>query len=188
MGGVFQVKAEESGGDKTWDFTAIGAGEANIQGTAGTYDGLTVDATNGKFYSRGSDLQVNDKTVIKVPLVEGSNKITVVSYPNYHYYTLGGETADADEFSQTYTYSDSLKSVDIVATNTAYLYSIKREVTSASGSKAVGVEISYDGTKIVTIAGSYTSDFSVVSTPASYEFSAEPDATKLSAANPSVPM
>ncbi len=138
----------------TWDFHSsdgnyYAAGSANVQGSVGTLDAtasdgstivLTVDASSGKLYSRGGDAQFNNGTIIKVPVQSTSDVVTVVSYPNYHYYTIGGIAAEADETSHTATAAEvSAKCVEIVATNTAYLFSIS--VTQAGGSAPVAQDI-----------------------------------------------
>ena len=113
--------------DITWDFQNEFAKDAvNIQGNTGvvadpdTLVELQIDATTGKLTSRGGDAQFNSGAIIKVPVSAGS-VVTVVSYPNYHYYTVAGTAADADTVSVT---AEAAGFVEIVATNTAYLYSI----------------------------------------------------------------
>ena len=82
---------------------------------------LSVDATTGKLNARGTDAQFNAGTIIKVPVSVGS-VVTVVSYPNYHNYTVAGEAATADETVVTATEAGY---IEIVATDTSYLYSIE---------------------------------------------------------------
>lgn len=123
----------------TWDFHSSGgnyaeAGKANIQNTVGTLDAtasdgstisLTVDATIGKLYARGSDAQLNYGTIVKVPVKNAGDAVTVVSFPNYHNYTVGGTAAEADETTYEATATDASQGyVEIVATGGAYLYSI----------------------------------------------------------------
>lgn len=134
-------EASASSATALWDFHSpdgnyYEAGSANIQGSTGTLDAtaddgstitLTVDASNnGKLYSRGNgDAQFNNGTIIKVPVVSSSDEVTVVSYPGYHNYTVGGTAADADETVYTATASDVQQGfVEIIATGSAYLYSI----------------------------------------------------------------
>ena len=113
----------------TWDFqNNYASGAVNIQQTTGTVvidDGviaLLVDASaNGKLQTRGSDAQFNKDTIIKVPVSVGS-VVTVVSHPGYHNYTVAGTDADAD--SVTTAVATEAGYVEIVATATAYLYSI----------------------------------------------------------------
>ena len=81
---------------------------------------LYVDATSGKLSSRDSDAQFNSGAKIQVPVSSGS-VVTIVSYPNYHKYTIAGTAASAD--THTYTAS-SYGYVEIISTADAYLYSI----------------------------------------------------------------
>lgn len=125
-------------GDVTavWDFKnhlPTGINEAtNFEGKTGelasTVEGITmfVDATNGKLKGRDSDAQFNNGTILRVPVKSAKDIVTVVCYPNYHNYTVGGEAADADEFSHKASTSEATQGyVEVVATATAYLYSIK---------------------------------------------------------------
>lgn len=131
----FVAKAQ---GDVTavWDFKnhlPAGINEATaIEGTTGevasTVEGITmfVDASNGKLKGRDSDAQFNNGTILRVPVKSAKDIVTVVSYPGYHNYTVGGEAADADEFSHKASTSEATQGyVEVVATATAYLYSIK---------------------------------------------------------------
>ena len=110
----------------TWDFTSMASSEVNIQGSTGTVQGtsesilLTVDATSGKLATRGNDAQFNSGTIIKVPVNIGS-VVKVVSYPNYHNYTVDGTAASDDTTEIT---SEKAGYIEIVATGGAYLYSI----------------------------------------------------------------
>jgi hypothetical protein len=113
-----------------WDFqnvtpsTLEGTSIQKTTGTvAGTLDGvsLEVDATNGKFAQRTSDAQFNEGTIIKVPVSKDS-VVTVVSYPGQHNYTINGVAAESDTETVTATEAGY---VEIVATASSYLYSIK---------------------------------------------------------------
>ena len=121
-----------------WDFqTGYTNGEVSIQSTTGTVANktysdikLAIDATSsGKFSTRGSDVQVNNGTVIKVPVSVGS-VVTVVSYPNYGYFTYDGDanasTANSTAKANTFDLPAATEKgyVAITATNTAYFYSI----------------------------------------------------------------
>lgn len=131
----FIAKAQ---GDVTavWDFKnhlPAGINEAtNFEGKTGelasTVEGITmfVDATNGKLKGRDSDAQFNNGTILRVPVKSAKDIVTVVCYPNYHNYTVGGEAADSDEFSHKASTSEATQGyVEVVSTATAYLYSIK---------------------------------------------------------------
>ena len=115
----------------TWDFQTMASGVVSIQsGNTGTVNSdvngvqLSVVANSGKLQTRGSDAQFNSTAVIRVPVASGS-VVTVVSYPNYHNYTVAGTAASADTTTYTATDSDVATGyIEIVATATAYLYSI----------------------------------------------------------------
>ena len=65
------------GEDTTIDLSATGA---NIQKTTGVYQGLEIDATNGKFAdNNGGWTQVNTGTVIKLNVLEGAT-VSVTAY------------------------------------------------------------------------------------------------------------
>ena len=160
---VVTVRAQDV--TATWDFHSAdgnyyAAGSANIQNAVGTLDAtasdgsaitLTVDATNnGKLYSRGGgDAQFNNGTIIKVPVKSTADVVTVTSYPNYHYYTVGGSEADADTYAHTAKASEvSAGFVQIIATNTAYLFSIS--VTQKAEAAAVSLTWDYTSNQIPT--------------------------------------
>lgn len=120
----------------TWDFQngiPSTITTVNIERTTGTVDSdvegisLTVDATNGKLsYRSQGDAQYNSGTKIQVPVRHINDVVTVVSYPGYHYYTVGGNYADADTYVYNATSTDAQHGyVEIVATGGAYIYSIK---------------------------------------------------------------
>ena len=160
---VVTVRAQDV--TATWDFHSADGnyyadGSANIQNAVGTLDAtasdgstitLTVDATNnGKLYSRGGgDAQFNNGTIIKVPVKSTADVVTVTSYPNYHYYTVGGSEADADTYAHTAKASEvSAGFVQIIATNTAYLFSIS--VTQKAEAAAVSLTWDYTSNQIPT--------------------------------------
>ena len=61
----------------TIDLSATGA---NIQGNKGEYEGLSVDATNGKFADNGASwVQVNSGTVITLNVADGAT-VSVSAY------------------------------------------------------------------------------------------------------------
>lgn len=130
--------AAKAQGDVTalWDFknnipeginatTAIEKTTGEVQSTVEGIS-LFVDATNGKLKGRDTDAQFNAGTIIRVPVKSAKDIVTVVSYPNYHNYTVGGEAADADEFSHKASTAEVAAGyVEIVGTESSYLYSIK---------------------------------------------------------------
>ena len=128
--------------DAVWDFktaTPSTITTTNIQKTTGTVVSnqdkvsLTVDASNnGKLqYNSKGYAQFNNGTIIKVPVVNVGSVITVVSYSGQSNYTIGsGEgqiPADTSTDTDVYTVkaTDVEKGyVEIIATSTAYIYSI----------------------------------------------------------------
>lgn len=90
------------------------------EGNTGTFEGLTIDATNGKVAARDSDTQINAGSKI-IFNVKAGTVVTVNTYPNYHSYTLNGVAADSDSFSQYYAVDTE---VTFETTSQVYLYSI----------------------------------------------------------------
>ena len=137
----------------TWDFNSASGnyyekGSANIEGSVGTLDAtasdgstitLTVDATSGKLQSRGTgDAQFNSGTIIKVPVKIAGDEVTVVSYPGYHNYTVGGAAAEADETKHEATAAEATQGyVEIVGTGSSYLYSISVVLKENAGGEEV---------------------------------------------------
>lgn len=116
----------------TWDFRHMAAGTIALQGTTGTVPSdiegiaLTVDATQGKLQSRGTDAQFNAGTIIRVPVRSAKDSVYVTSYPKYHHYTVGGTPATADLTAYKASSADAAQGyVEVVATGSAYLYAIR---------------------------------------------------------------
>ena len=151
-----------------WDWqneTPSTISSVNIQKTTGTVasdvDGieLTVDATceNGKLAagsnSTGKYAQFNKGTIIKVPVVSNKDKLTVISYPGQHKYTIGGTAASADETNYSVTDADVKQGyVEIIATGGAYIYSItivqdKSAAPSGDDETATDVTATWDFVK-----------------------------------------
>ena len=134
--GLSAVADNQEAADVTaiWDFQNVnpaslsGVGIEGSTGTvASTVEGieLTVDATAGKLKQRDSDAQFNENTIIRVPVKNAGDEVTVVSYPGYHNYTIAGVAAEADATTYTAVAADAGNGyVEIVATGSAYLYSI----------------------------------------------------------------
>ena len=117
----------------TWDFKSIAAGAVHYEGNTGTVASdvegveLTVDATNkGKLKSRGSDAQFNKNTIIRIPVKSTRDHVSVISYPGYHNYTVGGTAADADTVWHKATTQEVASGyVEVVGTGGSYLYKIQ---------------------------------------------------------------
>ena len=87
---------------------------------------MFVIAKSGKFAVRTSDVQVNAGTYLRVPVQSTSDVVTVVSYPGYYNFKINGTAATANTTTHTATSGEVSKGyVEIAATATCYLYSIK---------------------------------------------------------------
>lgn len=124
---VITGKEREEGGEEpvveypilyTWDFTDANSActlEGGGQGTTYSYPSdkdpnvtLEVDATNGKFNPRGTDVQVNASTIINVPVQAEGDVITIYNYrdgSNGVTYTIGTEEKTANNVTYEYTVS-----------------------------------------------------------------------------------
>ena len=94
---------------------------------ASTLDGVSmyVIGQYGKFAQRSSDAQFNAKTSLRIPVTSTSDVVTVVSYPGYHNYKVGGVAASADKTTHKATTSEvSQGYVEIFSTGNSYLFSI----------------------------------------------------------------
>ena len=117
----------------TWDFKSMAAGAVHYEGNTGTVASdvegveLTVDATNkGKLKSRGSDAQFNKNTIIRIPVKSTRDHVSIISYPGYHNYTVGGTAADADTVWHKATTQEVASGyVEVVGTGGSYLYKIQ---------------------------------------------------------------
>ena len=110
----------------SWVFNASGFGTTIYEGTAGYYQGLYLDGTNGKIGGRASDTQMNAGAVIKVP-VKGNCSITVTASSagaQYALYTINGTPASTTELATTVEYTGGAGTINIVSTGTAYIGSI----------------------------------------------------------------
>lgn len=93
--------------------------------------GVSSSATNGKFAivknDAGNYVQINEGTTVKIN-IKGSlgvgSVLTIEAYPGQSNYTVNGEEV-GDLYQYTLTQEDFTKGyVELVATSTAYLYSI----------------------------------------------------------------
>ena len=90
----------------------------------------TVTGTGIKLqYNSSGYVQFNPTTAIRVPVESTKDIVKVVSYSGQYHYTIGGIAATANETCYGATADDVTQGyVEIIATSTAYLYSIKRIV------------------------------------------------------------
>lgn len=152
----------------TWDFqNRIPASLSDVvfQGNAGEVASdvegvsLYVDATNGKFdvKNRSSDVQVNAGTIIRVPVKSARDVVAVTPYPNYGYFTIGGEEGDVTNVTEHKATSAEVAAgyVDIVATGSSYLYKITVTFVSDVQAKEI-YSTSFSEWKAVTAAPTET--------------------------------
>ena len=135
----------------TWDFQNLipaSIADVNIQGADATgtvdsdVDGIklnvlaAVAGTNIKLqYNSQGYAQFNQNTCIQVPVKSTKDVVTVVSYPGQSKYTVGGEDATGQNtFIHTATAAEVAQGyVEIIATATAYLYSIQVVLNEPEG-------------------------------------------------------
>lgn len=117
---------------------------ANFQGKEGdlasTVEGITmhVNATQGKLKGRTKDAQFNTGAILQIPVKSANDLVTVTTYPNYHYLTVGGKAATADVTEYKATSAEVAKGyVEVVATGGCYLYQVKVVHVSAIQEKAL---------------------------------------------------
>lgn len=81
---VSAVRSEDQVWDLTSDNTSV---RPVLQGTSGEFDGIQIDAVNGKFAPRAGDTQINQGTVLGVPVAANSSGAVL-------HITLSGGTAE----------------------------------------------------------------------------------------------
>lgn len=102
---------------------------ATIQNDTGEWNGIHIDATNGKFAPRESDIQINQNTCLSIPVDKNEAGAEIVL-------NLSGGTATVNVFEQSYPSNNGKitipvsgnqtgKSVDIVFETQGYLKSIE---------------------------------------------------------------
>ena len=131
----------------TIDLSATGA---NIQGTTGTYEGLDIDATNGKFAdNNGGWVQVNTGTIISFNVAEGA-MVSVTAYSSADSFTV----AIADGVCTiTCVGNDYLKAITI---KYAVVYSENTTIDlSATGANIQGAIGAYEGLNIDATNGKF---------------------------------
>lgn len=105
-----------------------------FQGNTGTVKSdvegieMYVDATNGKFNAkdRQTDVQFNQGTKLQIPVKSAGDEVTVVNYPGYNKYTIGGAAATSDDNTHKATVAESKQGyVEVAATDGCYRYQIQ---------------------------------------------------------------
>ena len=112
--------------------TPASIADVHIEGTTGTVASdvegieLAVDATSGKLKSNGDNVQFNNGTIIRVPVVSSNDVVTVVAHPyNFTEVMIGGNVYNTETTEYKATAADAATGFVIVqATTNFYLYSI----------------------------------------------------------------
>ncbi len=131
----------------TIDLSATGA---NIQGATGKYEGLSIDATNGKFAdNNGGWVQVNTSTIIKLNVLEGA-EVSVTAYSSADNFDI----VIADGICTiTCTANDYLKAISI---NYPIVYSENTTIDlSATGANIQGGTGVYEGLSVDATNGKF---------------------------------
>ncbi len=127
---------------RTWDLTESSAVERpNLQGNEGEYDGIQIDATNGKFFPRSSDVQINAGTILKVP-VEANSDGAVLTI------SLSGNPATVEVNGQQYTFTKST-AIELGSSETDTTCEVTFLETQGEG------ETNYSSAYVASIALSY---------------------------------
>lgn len=136
----------------TWDFQNLipeSMADVNIQGTKeadvpSNVDGIVmhVISNGGKLaYNSNGYAQFNTNTTLQVPVRNKGDEVTLISYPGQSNYSVGGEDATGQNtFVHKATAEEAVQGyVEVVATKTAYIYSIET-VLKAPSTETVLVE------------------------------------------------
>ncbi len=131
----------------TIDLSATGA---NIQGSTGVYEGLEVDATNGKFAdNNGGWVQVNTGTIIKLNVAEGA-QVSVTAYSSADSFEVSIENGVA---TITAVANDYLKAITI---NYPVIYDENTTIDlSATGANIQGSTGVYEGLEVDATNGKF---------------------------------
>ncbi len=142
---VYPVVYEES---TTIDLSATGA---SIQGSVGMYEGLEVDATNGKFAdNNGGWTQVNAGTVIRLNVLDGA-EVSVKAYSSADNFTI----AIADGVCTiTCTANDYLGSITVFYP-IVYDKAATINLSATNGAHIEGSVGSYEGLTVDATSGKF---------------------------------
>lgn len=159
-GGLFssKAKAEISGGTvKTWNFRGgqEGAYEQKLQGTTGEFDGLTIDATSGKCFSRFDkdgkfDTQINAGTKFTVPVPAESDWTLEIISRDTNVWKVGS--------------TEAVKSEETVEDGWGYVYTI----TGSTDESTTSIEL-----LLAETGNSYTREIKLTARAITYK---EPEA------------
>ena len=92
-------KAAAQAENRTWDLTAASTEKRpELEGTTGTFDGIQIDATSGKFLPRTNDTQINAGTILTIPVAANADGATLTI-------TLSGNPATVEVNGEQYTFT-----------------------------------------------------------------------------------
>lgn len=139
VGGSDEIDVPE---DIVYDFKGA-TQEWSVEGSVGTWGGLTIDATQGKLAVRpGNWAQFNNRTKIIVP-VHGKCQITVNNYDTQ--YKVAGKAATLT--NETSQYGGGEGEIEIMATGNSYIGSIEVKYETMAGTDGEEVVVREKDTK-----------------------------------------
>ena len=132
------VQAAESAAahveNRKWDLTAASTIERPaLEGTTGTFDGIQIDATSGKFSPREGDTQVNARTILTIPVAENTDGATLTI-------NLSGNPATVEVNGQQYSDEDKIITIPLGKSETAS----ECVVTFDTQAYLASIELSYN--------------------------------------------
>lgn len=133
-----EVSAQATDG-RTWDLTADSTDRPYVEKDTGEYDGIQIDARNGKFNPRtpekdnASDTQINDGTVLAIPV--GANE-----YGATLTFRLSGGSATVEVNGQQYSDEDKIITISLDKSET----DSECVVTFVSQAYLASIELSYN--------------------------------------------
>lgn len=97
-----------------------------VQNNQGEYNGLKIDGTNGKFAPRATDTQVNNGTIIYIPIASDPNgaKVTISGTANGQTLTLDGQAVVLGQAINVDSTSAHYLKLLVSGTGSAYLTDI----------------------------------------------------------------
>lgn len=128
-----------------WDFASdvMGLEKGNFQNETQTctVDGVAMTLIAGKVRDNGGSYQLNDGTILQIPVNSTNDRVTIVPYPKYGYYTINGTVVE--QSNETLTYKITSQNVtdgyvQIVSNNNnCYLASVTMTYGSAYQEKCL---------------------------------------------------
>ena len=111
--------------DTDWNLSNDNSRPA-VQNNQGEYNGLKIDGTNGKFAPRATDTQVNNGTIIYIPIASDPNgaKVTISGTANGQTLTLDGQAVTLGQAINIDSTSAHYLKLLVSGTGSAYLTNI----------------------------------------------------------------